>query len=57
MLRSIPRSIRPVARLTRAARSPIAIATQSRSYATETSLPPSKNDAFANGTNAFYADQ
>lgn len=32
-------------------------ATPSRSYATETSIPPSANDMFANGTNAFYADE
>jgi hypothetical protein len=57
MLRSIPRSFRPLTRASRSTRLPASLAQATRSYATETSLPPSKNDAFANGTNAFYADQ
>lgn len=67
MIRILPRQARLASTLPRASRSlttfsarPLALQTTSsprRLYATETAIPPSANDLFANGANAYYAEE
>lgn len=62
MLRSIPKHIRIPSRSTaQPARAILSLSavqrhTQKRSYAAE-AVAPSKNDAFANGGNAYYTEE
>lgn len=63
MLRTIPRRL-PLAPLSRAPRALSVLqqcrhnsSSSKRNYATETSMPPSANDVFATGNNAYYAEE
>lgn len=67
MLRSLPRHVRlakfsqPTRALSSITARPLALqslaSSSRRSYATETAIPPSPNDSFASGTNAYYAEE
>ena len=60
MLRTIQRRL-PLSSLSRTPRALSVLPTSSRitkrTYASETSIPPSKNDDFASGGNAYYAEE
>ena len=58
MLRTIPRRLAP--RAQRACRASLLLTSRlplPRLYATETAIPPSANDLFANGANAYYVEE